>query len=35
LRNLAEHEQMEQRQRPDAAELWMSGDYTEFNREQN
>ena len=35
LRRLADHEQQEQRQRPDAAKLWMSGDYTEFNREQN
>jgi hydroxylamine dehydrogenase len=35
LRSLADHEQQEQRQRPDAAKLWMSGDYTEFNREQN
>jgi hypothetical protein len=35
LRDLAEHEQQEQHQRPDAAKLWMSGDYTDFNREQN
>jgi hydroxylamine dehydrogenase len=35
LRSLAEQEQQEQHQRPGAAELWMSGDYTEFNREQN
>jgi hydroxylamine dehydrogenase len=35
LRSLAGHEQQEQHQRPDPAELWMSGDYTEFNREQN
>jgi hydroxylamine dehydrogenase len=35
LRSLAEHEQQEKRERPDASKLWMSGDYTEFNREQN
>lgn len=35
LRDLAEQEQLEQRQRPDASELWQSGDYTDFNREQN
>ena len=33
LRDLANQEQLEQR--PDPSELWMSGDYTEFNREQN
>ena len=35
LHRLAEHEQQEQRQRPDPSRLWLSGDYTEFNREQN
>ena len=35
LRDLAGHEQQEQHQRPDPSELWTSGDYTEFNREQN
>ena len=35
LRSLADKEQQEQLQRPDPAKLWMFGDYTEFNQEQN
>ncbi|VAW80107.1 hypothetical protein MNBD_GAMMA14-1565, partial [hydrothermal vent metagenome] len=35
LRNLAEQEQQTQRQRPDPSKLWLFGDYTEFNKEQN
>jgi hydroxylamine dehydrogenase len=35
LRRLGEMEKMRQAQRPDPAEVWLSGEYTEFNREQN
>jgi hydroxylamine dehydrogenase len=35
LHRLSRQAQEARHQRPDPAELWMSGDYTEFNREQN
>ena len=35
LQSLAAAEQQAQRQRPDPEQLWKSGDYTDFNREQN
>ena len=35
LQGLADAEQQAQRHRPDPEKLWKSGDYTDFNREQN
>ena len=35
LRRLGEMEKMGQIQRPDSAGVWLSGEYTEFNREHN
>jgi len=35
LRRLAEKEKEAQTLRPDPAVFWLSGEYTEFNREQN